>query len=335
MNPFYTEFRSLMKARRYTEAAALADRQSVLEGSGDVFWLTQLSAALRAAGDVQGALKAAQQAYGIAPANVWAIMAQAEALFRAGRYEEASGFFPDALSDKRTVRRARQGLLYCLSKLKRWKRMLELIDQWELPPGEGQSWRAKSLLGLGKTDDASALCESWLSANPDAPDALWILSDIWTQKEGLDGAIRRFSRYAKIPGKPAVYGEILATLCKRAGRTDDAVKQYGKLLDKKTSPALQRKHAFALAKSGREEEAIPLLEELLRENPSDMYLNSGYIAACSRIGNPEQAWKFYHELIGLHPGEATLYGKLARVRKLIEKNAAETVENKSSSGTTQ
>jgi len=332
MNPSYVEFQSLMKARCFTEAAALADRMAASAGGTDVFWLTQLSMALRISGDMRGALAAARQAYDISPSNVWSVMSLAEALFKDGNHEEASGFFRDALSNPRTMPRARQGLLNCLSRLSRWNEVLGLVDQWELPPAEGWLWRSKALLGLGKTDEAASYCESRLAGCPDNPEALWMLSDIWVQQEGIDESIKRFSRYTKIPGKPVVYGEILAALCKRAGRTDDALKQYGKLLNVKTSPALQRKHAFALAKSGHEAEAIPLLEELLRKAPADVYLNSGYIAACSRIGNPEQAWKFYHELIGLFPGEVTLFGKLARIRKLIGKNSDTAIDNNTASG---
>lgn len=334
MTPAFNEYTSLMKQQRFTEAAALADRQTVLEANNSVFWLTKLSNALRERGDTKGALSTAQQACAREPGNSWALLAQAEALLKAKEYQKASASFKDALTNDKILRRARWGILYCTTKLAEWNDVLDLVTRWELPSEEAWSWRAKALLGLKKTDEAAAVCTTWLSTVPDAPEALWIQAELWIQKEGIDAVISRFSRFAKIPGKPPVYGEILATLCKRAGKTDDALKQYGKLLDKSNSPALQRKHAFALSKSGRETEAIPLFEELLRSAPADMYLNAAYIAACKRIKDPEHAWKFYHELAGLHPAEMTLLGRLEKVRKLVEINAQKNADDTPSEKTT-
>ena len=321
MNQAHTEFTFFMKEHRFAEAAALADRQSVAAGDHSEFWLTRLSVALRESGKIDGALKAAEQACAIAPGNVWAVLARAEALLKKGSYEEAESFFQDALVDKKTMRKARWGILYCLSRTSSWERILEMIARWELPPSEAHSWRAKALAGMGRSEDASAECEAWLAGSPDNSEALWFQAELWAQRDGLDSTISRFSRLAKIPGKPLIYGEIYASLCKRAGRTKDALKQYGKLLGKRATPAVQRKQAFMLAKSGQEQEAIPLLEELLRGDPGDMYLNNGYIGACTRIGDPERAWKFYHELLSIHPEEKTIFGRLSRVRKIIEKNS--------------
>jgi len=278
-----------------------------------------LSVALKENGDADGALKAAEQACELAPANAWALLARGEALMKKGQNEEALPFFDDARADSRTAPRARRGALACLSHAKAWQRILESLVQWAVPEAEAYPWKTRALAGLGKTGDALAECGRWLAACPDSRDAVWQQAELWVASEGIDAALSRMGRLCKIPGKPAVYGEIYAALCKRAGRASDAVRQYERLLDAGATPALQRKQAFALAKSGREAEAIPMLEELLRTAPADMYLNNGYIGACGRGGSLERAWAFYHELMARHPAEKSLYGRLSRVRTLIEK----------------
>ena len=74
MDNVNTEFTTLMKQRRFAEAAALADRQLVAAGGHSEFWLTRLSVALKENGDADGALKAAEQACELAPANAWALV---------------------------------------------------------------------------------------------------------------------------------------------------------------------------------------------------------------------------------------------------------------------
>jgi pentatricopeptide repeat protein len=61
------------------------------------------------------------------------------------------------------------------------------------------------------------------------------------------------------------------------------------------------------------------MEELLRLAPDDMYLHSAYVPACTRLGDVDRAWKFYHELQSLHPESKGIYGRLKRVQKILEK----------------
>jgi tetratricopeptide (TPR) repeat protein len=82
---------------------------------------------------------------------------------------------------------------------------------------------------------------------------------------------------------------------------------------------VQKKQVFTMAKSGRENEAIPLLEEFLRDEPEDIYLNSSYIAACKRIGEAERAINFYQKLLSLFPDTKTLYGRIRTLYKHLEK----------------
>jgi predicted Zn-dependent protease len=318
MNNSNAEFSSMMKQRRFTEAAAFADRQLVMAGGRSQFWLTRLSSALLGSGDSDGALEAARKSCDIAPGNAWALCAQGEALLKKGLAAEALHFFNDARGDSRTAPRACRGAFSCMVRMKAWQDILDALVRWGVPESEAYAWKTRALVALKRTAEAQVECDRWLAASPDNRDALWQQSEIWIVTEGLDAALARMSRLAKIPGKPSVYGELHAALCKRAGKTADAARQYGRLLDRKVTPALQRKQAFALAKSGRESEAIPMLEEMLRKAPADNYLNNGYIGACARSGALERAWIFYHDLLKLFAAEKTLFGRIGHVRKCME-----------------
>ena len=73
-----------------------------------------------------------------------------------------------------------------------------------------------------------------------------------------------------------------------------------------------------MARNGREREALPLLEDFLREEPRDMYLHSSYAAACKRVGKTERAINFYHELLGLYPDEKSLYGRIRKMHRDLD-----------------
>jgi tetratricopeptide (TPR) repeat protein len=320
------EFSSFMKLRRFIEAAAFAERRLVMSGGRSEFWLTRLSSALREAGDLDGALDAAEKACALAPANPWALLARAEILQKKGAFEEALPLYMDARGDSRADVRARFGALLCLSRMNAWERVMDTLAQWSVAPAEAYPWKTRALAGLGRLEEAMEECGRWLAQFPDCREALWQQAELWVAAEGLEATLDRMARLARIPGKPAVYGEIYAALCRRAGKEGDAARQYGKLLEKKATPSLQRRQVFALAKSGRESDAIPMFEELLRDAPADMYLNNGYIGACGRAGALERAWAFYHDLMVLHPAEKSLFGRLSRVRKGIEKCGGTTSE---------
>jgi tetratricopeptide (TPR) repeat protein len=314
----YREFSALMKQRAFADAVSLAERQSVAAGDKSEFWLTQLSGALRESGKFREAIDAADKACRIAPGSAWPMLARAEALLKREEYDAAAADFEAAQSDERAALRARKGLLQCLGQAKSWESILSLLAQWELPKGMTHSWRVKALMELGRTDEADAECREWLAECPDDPQALWKSVELQIAREGVEPVLLRMGRLAKIPGKPTVYGEIYASLCTRSGSLEGAAEQYEKLVKRESSPSLLRKQAFALAKSGREDRAVPLMEELLRLSPDDMYINAAYIPACKRLGDMGRAWTFYHELISLHPDRKTIYGRLKRVSKMLE-----------------
>jgi tetratricopeptide (TPR) repeat protein len=324
MNDEYREFSALMKRSAFTQAASFAERQLVAVGDKSEFWLTQLSNALRESGNAKGALAAADKASILSPRNAWALLARAEALVKLGRLGEALPLFEEALVDARAAQRARWGRLSALTLLKQWDRVITECASPTLPAATARPFRVKALHGLGRLDEAIAECESWLSENSDSRQALWQMAELRIARDGLDVVLANMGRLAKIPGKPAVYGEIYASLCKRAGNSAKAADQYARLSQGNSSPDLLRKQAFALAKSGREAEALPIMEELLRLDPKDMYLHAAYTPACKRKGSLDRAHGFYAELIILHPEEKSLYGRIKRLDREIAEAGGDT-----------
>ena len=318
----YPEFQRLLNQGEYPEAARYA-RQQAKGGGGsrrgsEAFWLTQEARALSRAGEHAAALEAGRRALALAPDNPFAVAATADALLGLGRLEEALGYYQELLLQPRLLQQGRKGLINCLGGLKRWEDVLERLASWSLPEEQSLPWQVKALGALGRDEEALAGCRRWLELRPHHPAALWEATELEVRLNGLEAALEKAGRLARIPSLPQVYREIFASLCRRAGRPEEAVKAYETIGAKGEQSRIQKKKAFTLAKSGREHEALPLLEELLKREPADTYLHSSYAAACRRIGELERAINFYNTLLTLHPGEHSLYGRIKGLKRRLE-----------------
>ena len=305
MSKEYDQYRYLLSQRQFGEAARFAE-QAYLEGNpANPFWLTRQAAALTRAGEYGQALTVSEQALAIAPANSYAVLSMAQALSGLHRYKEALEYYEPTSGDAndKAATAARKGMLACLAELRSWDRILEQIGIWEMPPDTVYRWRVKALEGQNRTGEAIDICHQWLKDNPDHPQALWALTELEIRRDGFDAVLTRMGRLAKIPSRPTIYKEIYASLCKRAGKPDLALKQYEKIVNIASDPNIHRKKAFALAKSGREPEAIALMEELLKLNPKDYYVHSAYIPACRRVKQLDRAMEFYQKLLESYPAE--------------------------------
>jgi len=320
MSKEYDQYRDLLSQRQFGEAARFAE-QAHLEGNpANPFWLTRQAAALTRAGEYGHALTVSEQALAIAPANPYAVLCMAQALSGLRRYEEALEYFEPIASDAddKAATAARKGMLACLAELRSWDRILEQIGIWEMPPDTVYRWRVKALEGQNRPGEAIDICHQWLKDNPDHPQALWALTELEIRRDGFDAVLTRMGRLAKIPSRPTIYKEIYASLCKRAGKPDLALKQYEKIVNIASDPNIHRKKAFALAKSGREPEAIALMEELLKLNPKDYYVHSAYIPACRRVKQLDRAMEFYQRLLESHPDEKSIHGRLKKLKNTME-----------------
>ena len=316
-SPKYQEYRGLIKKGRNVEASRLAELEYLEGNRNNPFWLTRQAAALSRAEKYEQAYSIAKQALSLKPSDPYAILAVAEALSGLKRMEESLQYYEEIAGDPKLSFYAQKGILYCLSVLKQWERILQLLGQWEMPQGTSFQWRVKALAGQNRLDEAIEACRQWLKVHPDVPQGLWALTELEIQRDGLESVLQRMGRIAKIESRPPVYKEIYASLCRRAGKPELALKQYEKLSHKGSDPKIQRKQAFALAKSGQEAEAIPIMEELLKLDPTNYYIHSAYIPACNRAGQLDRALKFYEDLIELHPEEKPLYGRIKTVQKKL------------------
>lgn len=319
MTDAYQRFSALMRSGRHREALDVAEQELARTGAGDAFWLTQKANALNRSSDHDPALAAARAALALEPSNPYAIHSAADALLGLHRFEEALGHYREIVDHQKIGARARAGVFECLDRLGRWEELLESLAS--IPEKERCPWRVKALRSLGRTAEAMAECRQWLADRPHHPPALWELSELEISANGLDVVRSRYERLAKIPSLPGIYREIYASLCKKAGLPELALKEYEKIDVAGAGTRVQKKQAFLLAKTGRERDAIPLLEELLTIDPKDVYLHSSYSAACGRVNELERAIDFYMRLMGKFPEEKGLYGRINRLKKKLEARA--------------
>lgn len=314
MTDAYRQFSALMGIGKYREAAELAGEELSKGESAGAFWLTRRASALNRASDYEQAFVDSRAALAIEPSNPYAVLCAADALRGLQRLQEALGHYREIAAHAKVGSRARTGIFESLAGLGRWQ---ELLDSLAAAPAEERHpWRVKALHAQGKTEEAMSECRQWLAARPDHPPALWELSELEVAADGLEATRARYERLARVPSLPTVYREIYASLCRRAGLPELALKEYEKI-GGAGEARVQKKQVFLLAKTGREQEAIPLLEELLTLDPKDVYLHSSYGAACARANQIERAVEFYLRLMGTHPEEKGLYGRISRLKKKL------------------
>ena len=318
MSKEYEEFQQLLKQKRFREAAEFAEKENAHEEGQNVFWITQQSNALRRGAQYEAALDSARSALALEATNPYAVRAAADALFGLERFDEAIDYYRETSHNPKLKARSLRRVLECLLKEKKWQTVLTDLEHGNYPAKEALQFRAKALRGLGQYPEAAAACREWLKLEPDNPSALWEQTEVEIALNGIESVMENLSRLARIPSLPPVYGEIYASLCGRAGKPQLAVKLYEKLESTGSDRRIQAKRAFALAKSGRELEAMDIFEELLKIDPGDIYLHSSYGAACRRMGEIERSINFYNLLLSMHPSEKGLYGRISRMRRVLE-----------------
>jgi tetratricopeptide (TPR) repeat protein len=314
----YDEFKQLLRNRHYREAAFLAEKAAASGGSNAEFWLNQQAIAVLRMNRPQEALALAEQALAHNPAGYYSMLIRAEALFSMGDTTASLAGFREALNYPPVEERARKGVLDCLIKSRQFEEALAVIVNGSAGLAAMYSYKVKALSGLKRIDEAIDVCNEWLSRSVDDREALRLLCDLEVQRDGIAAVLSKYERMAKIPSRPPIYAELCAMLNRKAGNVNGEIVYYDKLSAKAASPFIMRRKAFALAKSGKESEAIPLFEEFLRSAPNDQYVNSAYIAAARRAGYLENAWKFYYELLGMFPDEKAVFGRIRKIAREME-----------------
>ena len=317
MSEEYNKYNELRKKGRYTEAAHFAELQYLEGNRNNPFWLTRQAAALNQTREYKKALHVAKQALSLKSSNPYSMLATADALSGLKRTDEALRYYEEIIGDPKIRFSAQKGILFCLAAKKEWDKMLRLIGKWEMPKDSVFEWKVKAFAGQKRWDEAIEICGQWLAVQPDFPQALWALTNLEIQRDGLESVLKKMGRLAKIPSRPPVYKEIYASLCKKAGNPELALKQYEKLTRTGSDIWNQRQQAFALKKSGKLSEAIPMMEELLKLDPKDYFIHTSYVSACKKFRQIERVLKFYEELVELNPEETTLYGRIKNIKNIL------------------
>ncbi len=318
MSPKYDEYRALFRKGRYIEAAGFAETAYLEGNQNNPFWLTRQAAALIKIREYKESLEVAEQALSLNPSNPYSMLAVADALRGLKRTDEALRYYEEIMGDPKITFFAQKGILSCLEAKKDWDKMLGHMRKWEMPRNSAFVWKVKALAGQKRWDEAIEICGQWLAVQPDLPQALWALTNLEIQRDGLESVLKKMGRLAKIPSRPPVYKEIYASLCKRAGKPELALKQYEKLTRTGSDIWNQRQQAFALKKSGKLSEAIPMMEELLKFDPKDFFIHTSYVSACKKSHQIERVLKFYEELVELNPEETTLYGRIKNIKNMVK-----------------
>lgn len=319
MSKEYNEFQELMRRWKFIEAANYAEREYLYDKKQNVFWLTQQANALIRAEKYKLGFDISSQALTIDSTNPYAVLSAADALFGLNRFKEALQYYSENLNNQKLKLRSQRGILECLLTLKKWNDILSYLESWDMPEKDSIRYRVKALVGLGEYTGAAEACRKWLDLKPHNRSALWELTELEIRRDGIDDVLKRMEKLSRISSLPSIYGEIYASLCRRSGKQELAIKQYEKLEAEGSQHRIQRKQAFVLAKTGQEKEAVQIMEELLRVDPKDMYLHSSYGAACARIGELERAVNFYQKLLSSFPDEKSLYGRIQKLKNMLDK----------------
>jgi tetratricopeptide (TPR) repeat protein len=316
MTEDFSQFQKLMQQGQFKEALYLAERQ-FLKKPG-FFWMAQQAKALLRDGKPERALEAVNQALELEQNNPYSLLLKGDILLRLDRVPEALLYYQDLLGNFKVKQSALKGMLEGLRLLKEWEKILDYSTSLEMEESEKQRWQVAALKGLGRLEEALTACRNWLKAKPEHPAALWEMTELEVMKDGLENVLQRMARLVQIASLPTVYQEIYASLLRRVGQDTAALDQYTRLEARGAQGRVQRWKAFALAKNGREQEAIPLLEELLKTDPKDIYLHASYVAASRRTNQLARVVTLYETLLSLYPDEKTLLGRLAKIRKELK-----------------
>ena len=111
---------------------------------------------------------------------------------------------------------------------------------------------------------------------------------------------------------------LLGDLHRERGDEEGAVEAYRQAyeLDHQNLQALSQ-YLFALRRSGRKEDAWPLLKELLSWRPDDVTAKSSLLKDAGDLNIEEEAALFFEELLEKYPERKELFGAIRKLRKAI------------------
>ncbi len=315
----FQKYAQLIARKDWGAALLVAEAESVKKADRDVFWLTRQIGMMIRMERLPQAQVLVTQAFALAPQDRFLILAQADIYSRSGKWHDALQYYTEILKDEKLGDRAKKGYLKCLLECQKWAEILSFLGESPLPLPFVIQIQSKALCALDRKEEAIDLCKECLKISPDHPEALWVLTHLEVEQDGIDAALLRLSKIARIPSRPAIYREIYAYFCKENGQPELAASLYEALLAESADPRIFKKQAFLLAKSGEEAKSIPMFEEVLRSTPWDKFVCAAYTAACQRTDEENRATQFYEDLLKQHPEQKWIYGHLKKLQKSADK----------------
>jgi tetratricopeptide (TPR) repeat protein len=117
---------------------------------------------------------------------------------------------------------------------------------------------------------------------------------------------------------------LLAETLKEAGQVREAAAEYGAAADlDPNNPYFIKQQAFCLYRLNQYDEAIRLLSEAFKKDPSDFYVSVTLEKCFKAQGNLKGLLQLFEETLHLHPGERSLYGKIRKLRKRLDPASCE------------
>lgn len=158
---------------------------------------------------------------------------------------------------------------------------------------------AEAELAAGREDDAVREFERVLKLDPTHRKALLEAARIYMHsRSSWPDAEARYRQYLKVQAEDAVAILGLARVTAWQGKAAEAAALFGKPeVGRLMTPNDSRDHAFVLAKSGRLNEAEPLLRRLIARNPQDLELSLQLASIYASRKDWEHALPLYRGLI--------------------------------------
>jgi len=268
--------RALMMLDRQDEAIVMFRRATELNPKG-VFEYRQIGGLLAAKGQLDEAVEAYHEALAINPEDYPSLLNLGKTLIAMRRYEEAA----------ETLRQAVQ-----------------------VRPAEpaGHMWRGVALDMFGRSQEALTEMEETVRLASNSQLAYDNLAVVLVRMGRGEEAIRRLQEALEsMPNAPLLHHR-LAEIYTRRGEHERATEHFVQVVEiLPDSPAAQQNLGANLVARGKGREALPHLRRAVELEPNFVKALMYLARALEQVGQLEQAWETYQQVMGLAPREATVY----------------------------
>ncbi len=237
--------------------------------------------------------------------------------------------YPAALESYRSAHALKPGPFYlkrqadCLLQLKRFDEAWGILQS--LAQQEDIYWlgaAARAMEGMGRPREAERHYRRILELSPQDSYARAQLLKLSMAEAEPETADREVDRMLRVPSRrnDAALLRVKADQLRARGSHREASEIYQKLVDLasgREKAFYKRLLAFSYYKAGMDEQAHPLLLELVRERPRDSYLRSTLIALARRRKDLAAVADFFAQLARETPTNEFLFGVAQKIRREV------------------